>query len=77
MEIAVAENGIIQLGKVFNPIQLITEAGEVITITMRDSGFEFYYYGKWYSAKNGIVGAVKLPEKTESVDYEQSFLKDE
>src|SRR5699024_9560772 len=45
----------IELKKVFNPISLITEDGERMVISMRDSGFEFNYEGKNYFAKEGYV----------------------
>lgn len=41
--------------KVYNSISFETENKEMISICMRDSGFEFNYNGTWYEAKNGIV----------------------
>lgn len=49
------ENNLIQLEEIFNPIILKTEKGEEMSISMRDSGFEFKYQGEWYFAKEGYV----------------------
>lgn len=40
MEIGVSEEGLTVLKKIFNPIILITEDGQEITVCMRDNGFE-------------------------------------
>lgn len=55
MKIEVNEHGIVVLKSVFNPIKLITDAGEVLIITMRDSGFEICYQNDFYELKNGVV----------------------
>lgn len=54
MKINVSENGNIELTEVYNPIDINTEK-ERFTIWMRDSGFEFNYNGKLYSAQNGVI----------------------
>lgn len=55
MKVNVNEEYSIQLEEVFNPIVLKTQDGEVMSICMRDSGFEFNYQGEWYFAKEGYV----------------------
>lgn len=55
MKVIVNENNIIQLEEVFNPIILKTLDGEMMSICMRDSGFEFNYQGESYFAKEGYV----------------------
>jgi len=58
MKVTTAENGIIKLERVFNPILLETESGEKLSICMRDSGFEFTYERNKYSAKGGEIEQV-------------------
>ena len=55
MDLKVNDKGIIELREVFGGITLITSDGEKLSIAMRDSGFEFNYYGKHYFAKEGYV----------------------
>ena len=55
MKITTTENYEIQLEEVFNSIILKTEDGEEMAICMRDTGFEFNYQGKWYSAQEGQI----------------------
>lgn len=55
MRINVGLDNELELTEVYNPIILRTDSGEILAITMRDSGFEFKYQGRWYSAKQGIV----------------------
>ena len=45
----------ITLREVYSSIMLATKDGEVFTICMRDSGFEFKYEGEWWEAKLGTV----------------------
>ena len=59
MKVTVNQNHEIELEEVFNPIALRTRDGETMVITMRDSGFEFTYQGKKYTAKNGKVSGVE------------------
>ena len=63
MKVTTNEHGIIQLEEVFNEITLKTEDGELMTICMRDSGFEFKYQGKWYFAKEGFVEPFKTSSR--------------
>ncbi len=62
MKITTTENGEIQLEEVYNPIVLKTRDGEVMAITMRDTGFELNYQGKWYSAKQGVIEPFDMNE---------------
>lgn len=55
MEITVGEKGVIEVRKVYNEVTLITNDKEKMVIAMRDSGFEFIYEGKSYSAKKGLL----------------------
>jgi len=55
MRIEVEEDYTIKLKEVYNSILLETNSGEMFSICMRDSGFEFYYDGKRYEAKEGNV----------------------
>ena len=55
MKVEVGLDGNIELTSVYNPIILRTDSGEILAITMRDSGFEFKYQGVWYSAKGGVI----------------------
>jgi len=50
----------IVLSDVFNGISFETSEGEVMTIYMRDTGFEFVYGGKNYEAKKGIISRLEL-----------------
>jgi len=43
MNLSISENGNLRLERVFVPIELATENGEILIITMRDSGFELLY----------------------------------
>jgi hypothetical protein len=55
MRVEVGENGQIELKEVYDGITLISDSGEKLHIGMRDSGFEFNYGNKLYSAKEGKV----------------------
>lgn len=55
MKITVTNDLGIQIEEVFSGLTLITESGEMMSICMRDTGFEFNYQGKWYFAKEGYV----------------------
>jgi len=59
MKLTVQENYVLMLEEVFNPIVLKSGADDVISICMRDSGFEFTYHEKTYEAKNGEVKKLK------------------
>ena len=59
MKVTTTEENAIQLEEVFNAITLKTADGEVMSICMRDGGFEFCYQGKWYFAKEGFVEPFK------------------
>jgi hypothetical protein len=55
MKISVDEDKSLLLEEVFSGVGLKTQDGEYMGICMRDSGFEFNYNGKWYSAQKGVV----------------------
>jgi hypothetical protein len=60
MKIDVTDKGQIEIKEVYSGIRLKTDDGELMSICMRDSGFEFYYNGTWYSAKNGVLEKMKI-----------------
>lgn len=61
MNLSISENGNLRLERVFVPIELATENGEILIITMRDSGFELLYQessdllSQTLSLKNGEI----------------------
>lgn len=55
MKISVTSSMDILLEEVYNSVILKTSSNETIAICMRDSGFEFKYQGRWYSAQKGII----------------------
>lgn len=55
MKIETTEHGDIVLKEVFGELILETASGEKLIVCMRDSGFEFSYGGKCYSAQEGQV----------------------
>lgn len=57
MKVEVGERGEIILKEIYNGITLESNAGEKITICMRDSGFEIDYEKKKYTAKEGLLYA--------------------
>ena len=59
MKVTTNEHVIIILEDVVIGIDLKTKDGEIMTICMRDSGFEFRYQGEWYFAKEGFVEPFK------------------
>ena len=65
MKLTVNDNNAIQLEKIFTPITLMTNDGEEMIICMRDTGFEFTYQGKNYSAKQGRVEELSTESNNE------------
>jgi len=55
MKVTVTEQLGIQLEEVFSGVTLKTDSGEIMSICMRDTGFEFSYQGQWYFAKEGYL----------------------
>lgn len=55
MKLTTKEDYSIQLEEVYNSIVLLTEEKDEFSICMRDNGFEFFYGGKKFEAKNGVV----------------------
>jgi len=55
MKVSVTPSMDILLEEVYNSVVLKTSSDETIAICMRDSGFEFKYQGRWYSAQKGII----------------------
>ena len=72
MKTTVNENNLIQLEEVFNPIVLKSGSGERLSICMRDSGFEFMYEGKMYSAKEGEVKEIQMTSSIEDLELPQT-----
>lgn len=59
----------VELLEVFNGVSLVTEAGEKLSVSMRDHGFEVHYTGDfgekgfdagWVEFKGGTVSSPKL-----------------
>ena len=61
MKIEADEDGILILLEVYTSVGLITADNESMYICMRDSGFEFTYEGRNYSAQNGVITAMDKP----------------
>lgn len=59
MKVTTNDKNNIQLEEVFNPVIFKTSSGEELCICMRDSGFEFTYEGKKYSAQKGVIDKIK------------------
>lgn len=55
MQITTNEQGNIQLTGVYNPLDLVSNSREKLTVCMRDSGFELTYNGITIECKNGRV----------------------
>jgi hypothetical protein len=55
MRIEVGEKSEIIVKEVYNGITLLSNAGEKLSISMRDTGFEIIYDNKKYDAKKGII----------------------
>jgi hypothetical protein len=68
MKITVNEDKVMQLEEVFNSILLKTPDGEKMYICMRDSGFEFTYEGKKYSAQKGVIKEVLIITSSNSIE---------
>ena len=66
MRIEATDMGEIVLKEVYSGVMLETNDGEFMGICMRDTGFEFYYGGSWYSAKNGLVEKLNNQEDYDS-----------
>lgn len=67
MKINISEDGYVELCDVYNPVYLKTDDGEQMNICMRDSGFEFEYMDKIYSAQEGIIKR-RVIEKKNLID---------
>jgi len=63
MKVEVLDDGSIGLNEVYNPVVLKTSEGEVMSIVMRDTGFEFCYQGEWYFAKEGHLEKFKTSSR--------------
>ncbi len=59
MKISVEPDYSILLEEVYNGVKFKTKYGETMGICMRDSGFEFTYQGKNYSAQNGFIREIE------------------
>jgi hypothetical protein len=68
MKITINEQKVLQLEELFNGITLKTPDGEEMHICMRDSGFEFTYEGKKYSAQKGVIKEVLIITSSNSIE---------
>lgn len=70
MKIEVGDNYEIILKEVFSSVNFVSESGEVLNISMRDSGFEIFYEGYWWEAKEGEIF---MSKPTIAVPTENNF----
>jgi len=61
VKLEVNENSEIILKEVYSGIGFVSDAGEELNICMRDSGFEIFYEGYWWEAKEGEIFMSKPP----------------
>lgn len=66
MKVSVTEDYSIQLEEVYHGLTLKTNS-ETMVISMRDSGFEFTYQGKPYSAKGGVIEEMRESRNTKEI----------
>ena len=59
MKITVDEKSELLITECFSGVGFKTNSGEEFSICMRDTGFEFSYQGKWYSAQKGVITEIK------------------
>ena len=64
MKVNVNQDNVIELTEVYVGVRLKSNNNETLDICMRDSGFEFQYGGQWWSAKEGVVGMMKVAPPT-------------
>lgn len=69
MILDINQDNTLELRRVFNPINFVSNDGEKISICMRDSGFEVTYQGQGYSLQKGVV----TPDKIETPPLELTF----
>ena len=67
MRVGIHKDSSQELREVYNPITLVTNSGETLSIAMRDSGFEFTYQGQLFEAKEGSVKPLSC-KKTKDID---------
>ena len=58
MKIDTNELGGLRLQEVYNPVELVTNADEHLSVCMRDSGFEVWYKLRRYDFKEGKLDPV-------------------
>lgn len=77
MRLETNEKGEIILKEVYSGVTLEASSGESIGICMRDTGFEFNYFGVWYEAKNGEVRKLSKDEEEPVCDHEKVEVEDD
>jgi hypothetical protein len=75
MKIEVNENRQMVLKEVFTGVGLETADKESMNICMRDSGFEFTYEGKDYSAQRGVIQRIGKVDEKMSIPLTQDMLR--
>jgi hypothetical protein len=68
MKIEIGENREVIIKEVFSSIILESGDKEIMSICMRDSGFEFVYEGEFYEAKEGVIKKLTKNEFEETED---------
>lgn len=61
MKVTTNELGGIRLEEVYNPVELVTNADEHLSICMRDTGYEMFYQGKQYRLNERNIIPAHIP----------------
>jgi len=73
MKVTTDEDGAIEIREVYSGIGLKTNSGERMGICMRDSGFEFTYENKHYSAQQGVITEIPVSMYDTSIEHERKI----
>lgn len=49
----------VTITKVYIGLRIVSDVGEVMSVCMRDGGFEFKFGDSWYTARNGEIRKVQ------------------
>lgn len=71
MEITTNEQGNLQLTGIYNPLDLVSNSREKLTVCMRDSGFELTYNGVTIECKDGFASVIQPSKKTQLDFYQE------
>lgn len=77
MKIDINQNFEHVLREVYNTIHLISDDGEVLSICMRDSGFEIHYGDKFFELKEEkVIFDDRCPKCSWRFDIKEKMCKD-